>query len=90
MAYRLLDPGSEGRPRRQWFDDTAMAELLGEDLYLVGTPKGRLSRLEQAFLERPWEDVRQSVQVKLLEHDGELYVLAQSADRLNKEPAAPP
>ncbi len=55
--------------------------------YLVGTPKGRLSRLEQAFLERPWEQVRQSVQVKLLEQDGELYILAKSAERVNKERA---
>ncbi len=35
MAYRLLDPGSEWRLHRQWFDDTAMADLLGEDLGLV-------------------------------------------------------
>jgi transposase len=55
--------------------------------YLVGTPKGRLSRLEQAFLGRPWEQVRESVQVKLLEQDGELYILARSADRVNKERA---
>ncbi len=53
--------------------------------YLVGTPKGRLSQLEKAFLDRPWEEVRPSVQVKLLEHDGEVYVLAQSADRVGKE-----
>jgi hypothetical protein len=26
--------------------------------YLVGTPKGRLSRHEQAFLEQPWQAVR--------------------------------
>ena len=55
--------------------------------YLVGTPKGRLSRLEQAFLGRPWEQVRPSVQVKLLEQDGELYILARSAARVNKERA---
>ena len=55
--------------------------------YLVGTPKGRLSRLERAFLERPWEQVRDSVQVKLLAHDGELYVLARSTGRMNKERA---
>ena len=51
------------------------------------TGKGRLSRLEQAFLERPWEAVRQSVQVKLLEHDGERYILAKSAQRVTKERA---
>ncbi len=55
--------------------------------YLVGTPKGRLSRLEQAFLELPWEQVRGSVQVKLLEQDGEVYVLAKSAERVSKERA---
>jgi hypothetical protein len=43
--------------------------------------------LEKAFLDRPWEAVRQSVQVKLLEQEGELYILAQSADRVSKERA---
>jgi hypothetical protein len=55
--------------------------------YLLGTPKGRLSKLEKAFLTKPWEQVRQSVQVKLLEQDDELYVLALSAGRRNKERA---
>ena len=27
--------------------------------YLVGTPKGRLTRLEKSFLEIPWQEVRQ-------------------------------
>ncbi len=53
--------------------------------YLVGTPKGRLGQLEQAFLAAPWEEVRQSVQVKLLEKEGEIYVLTKSADRVGKE-----
>src|SRR4030095_772 len=48
--------------------------------YLVGTPKGSLSKHEQALLERPWQVVRQGVQVKLLPHEGELFVLAQSKD----------
>src|SRR5206468_4300943 len=34
--------------------------------YLVGTPRGRLSKLEKQFLERPWGQVKQSVEVKLL------------------------
>ena len=34
--------------------------------YLVGTPKGRLTRLEQALLEEPWHAARPGVQVKLL------------------------
>lgn len=44
--------------------------------YLVGTPKGRLTKLEKHFLTQPWEQVREAVQVKLHETDGELYVLA--------------
>jgi transposase len=55
--------------------------------YLVGTPKGRLSRYEQELVERPWQVVREGVQVKLLPQEGELYVLAQSHDRVNKERA---
>ena len=55
--------------------------------YLVGTPKGRLSQYEQEWLERPWQVVREGVQVKLLPQDKELYVLAQSTDRVNKERA---
>jgi transposase len=55
--------------------------------YLVGTPKGRLTQYEQALLERPWQEVREGVQVKLLPQEKELYVLAQSTDRVNKERA---
>ena len=53
--------------------------------YLVGTPKGRLSRYEKALTERPWYKVRGGVKVKLLPQDNEVYVLAQSRDRINKE-----
>src|SRR5438132_1308508 len=55
--------------------------------YLVGTPRARLSQLEQDFLARPWAQVRDSVQVKLIEQDGELYILARSGGRRNKEQA---
>ena len=54
---------------------------------LVGTPKGRLTRLEKALVAKPWQDARPGVQVKLLPQDGELYVFAQSADRVAKERA---
>jgi len=53
--------------------------------YLVGTPKGRLTRLEQELLLEPWHKAREGVQVKLLAHDGELYVFAESHDRIAKE-----
>jgi hypothetical protein len=55
--------------------------------YLVGTPKGRLSRLEKPLLAKPWVEARAGVQVKLLEQDSELYVYAESADRVTKERA---
>src|SRR5258708_26759298 len=55
--------------------------------YLVGTPKGRLTRLEKALLDRPWQAVRDGVDVKLLPHEQELYVLAQSRARIHKERA---
>lgn len=184
VAYRLIDPGSEWRLHRQWFDASAMADLLdadfalaefetdsergAEDLrqfgysrdkrgdcrqvvialivtpegfplsyevlagntadsttlsgfldrieqrygradriwvmdrgiptedslakmramgasYLVGTPKGRLSKLEQHFLGKPWAAVREGVQVKHLATEEDVYVLAQSDARIDKE-----
>jgi len=55
--------------------------------YLVGTPKGRLTKLEAALAERPWEGVREGIEVKLLPQEGELYVFARSRDRVHKERA---
>ncbi len=55
--------------------------------YLVGTPKGRLSKLEKALLALPWQAVRDGVDVKLLPQEPELYVLAQSRARIDKERA---
>jgi hypothetical protein len=40
--------------------------------YLVGTPRGRLTRLERDLLELPWQEARPGVAVKLLPQDGEL------------------
>ena len=53
--------------------------------YLVGTPKGRLSRLESQLLGRSWQQVREGIEVKLLEQGKEVYVLARSRDRIGKE-----
>jgi hypothetical protein len=55
--------------------------------YLVGTPKGRLSKLEKALLVQPWQAVLEGVDVKLLPQEQELYVLAQSRARIHKERA---
>jgi transposase len=85
-----------GKARRVWVMDRGipteetLAHMRTADppvYYLVGTPKGRLSRLEQDLLLKPWQDARPGVQVKLLPQDGELYVFAQSADRIAKERA---
>jgi len=55
--------------------------------YLVGTPRGRLSQYEQKLAGLPWQVAREGVSVKLLEEGQELYVLAESKDRVNKERA---
>src|SRR5246127_4290381 len=68
--------------------EEVLAEMRSSDppiYYLVGTPKGRLSKLEADLLERPWQSVRPGVEVKVLPQENELYLFAQSQDRLNKE-----
>jgi transposase len=55
--------------------------------YLVGTPKGRLTRMESALAEKPWISARAQVRVKLHDEAGELYVLAESMPRKDKERA---
>ena len=35
MCYRLIDPGSEWRLHRLWFEQSAMADLLGADYALA-------------------------------------------------------
>src|SRR5712692_7711236 len=85
-----------GKARRIWLMDrgipteVVLAEMRGADppvQYLVGTPKGRLTRLEKDLLAKPWQQARPGVRVKLLPRDGELYVFADSANRVAKERA---
>ena len=85
-----------GKARRVWLMDRGvpteevLAEMRAADPpvhYLVGTPKGRLTRLEKHLIGQPWQEARPGVQVKLLPQQGELYVLAQSRDRVAKERA---
>jgi hypothetical protein len=67
-----------------------LAEMRAADppiSYLVGTPKGRLSKLEKRLVTLPWQAVREGVDVKLLPQGQELYVLAQSRARIDKERA---
>jgi len=70
--------------------EEVLAEMRAADppvSYLVGTPKGRLSKLEKRLVTLPWQAVREGVEVKLLPQDQELYVLAQSHARIHKERA---
>ena len=85
-----------GKARRVWVMDrgvpteAVLAEMRASDppvQYLVGTPKGRLNRLEKHLIDKPWQKAREGVEVKLLAQDDELYVFAQSADRVAKERA---
>jgi len=46
--------------------------------YLVGTGKGKIKQYQKKWLDLPWHKVRDSVEVKLFEQDGELYVRAKS------------
>jgi transposase len=55
--------------------------------YLVGTPKGRLTKLEAELVKLPWQQARPAVRVQLLTKDKELYVFVESQDRLKKERA---
>ena len=83
-----------GRSDRVWImdrgiptEETLSSMRAGDPVvrYLVGTPKGRLTRMERSFAELPWREVRESVEVKLLAEDDELYILAQSRPRIAKE-----
>ena len=56
-----------------------------QTFYLVGTPKGKIHQHERKWLDLPWQKVRDAVEVKLYEHEGELYVLAKSHGRQAKE-----
>ena len=85
-----------GKARRVWVMDRGiptealLAEMRDPErqmFYLVGTPKGRVNQHEKKWLDLPWQQVRESVQVKLYEHAGELYVLAKSQGRQAKENA---
>ena len=83
-----------GKARRVWVMDRGipseavlkeMRDPERQTFYLVGTPKGRINQHEKKWLDLPWQKVRDSVEVKLYEHEGELYVLAKSQGRQAKE-----
>lgn len=86
-----------GKARRVWVMDrgipteenlTQMRQQSDPPVqYVVGTPKGRLTKLEAALLALPWQQARPSVQVKLLSQEQELFILVNSQARVSKERA---
>jgi transposase len=83
-----------GKAKRVWVMDRGIpSEAILQEMrdperqtfYLVGTPKGKINQHEKKWLDLPWQKVRDSVEVKLYESDGELYVLAKSDGRQAKE-----
>jgi transposase len=85
-----------GKAERIWVMDRGipteevLTEMRQSDppvYYLVGTPKGRLSQLEEKLLALPFTTVRSGIEVKLLAQEQELYVLANSHQRIDKERA---
>lgn len=83
-----------GKARRTWIMDRGIpTEATLRQMrdsgtqYLVGTPRSMLGKLDQRFAELPWHQVHEAMSVKLIEHEGELYVLAHSDARQQKEKA---
>src|SRR5215813_6033463 len=90
--YGAFSSGSSGntawtaacRPRRCW-PRCALPTL--RCITWWARRRSRLTRLEKHLIAQPWQQARPGVQVKLLAQEGELYVLAQSRDRVAKERA---
>jgi transposase len=83
-----------GQAERIWVMDrgipteavlTELRQSKAKVSYLVGTPKGRLTKLEKDLSEKPWQEVRPQLRVKLLPQADEVYVLAESGARAGKE-----
>ena len=64
-----------GKAQRVWIMDrgiptedilTEMRQCKAPVYYLVGTPKGRLNKLEKELLPLPWAEVHKNLTVKLL------------------------
>jgi hypothetical protein len=79
-ALRKIE-GQYGKADRIWImdrgipSDEVLAEMRKADppvSCLVGTPKGRLSKLEKALLKLPGQAVREEIDVKLLPRDQEI------------------
>ena len=85
-----------GQARRIWVMDRGIpTEETLQDMrqsdppvgYLVGTPRGRWDQFKAQLEKLPWQKLRDTIEVKLLAQDQEVYVLAKSEGRRQKETA---
>ncbi len=81
-----------GKMNRLWIMDrgipteAALEQMRKEGAsYLVGTPRGRLSKLEDQLFIQPWKQVQEQIEVKLARDEEDLYVLTRSGGRCDKE-----
>ena len=83
-----------GKASRIWIMDrgipteAVLAELRTADppvYYLVGTPRARLRETRAQWEAQAWQTIKDTVAVKLFRDGGELYVVAKSSGRRQKE-----
>jgi transposase len=83
-----------GSMRRIWVVDRGLATARSvqylkdqKQSFLVGTPRAMLQEFEAELCTADWTLVRRQVQVKVVQRDGQAYVLARSRLRSKKERA---
>ncbi len=83
-----------GTARRVWVLDRGIASQENLDFlrernqsFLVGTPRSQLSAFEAELCTRDFHKIRDAVEVKCVQRDGQTYVLARSKHRRAKERA---
>jgi transposase len=83
-----------GKAQRIWIMDrgipseAVLAEMRASDppvWYLVGTPRAWARQTRAQWESLPWQKVKETVEVKLFREEGELYVVAKSEGRQQKE-----
>lgn len=82
-----------GKAGRTWIMDRGIPteEVLTEmreakTSYLVGTPRGRLTKLQREIAGQPWRKAKEGIEVKTAPGgDGDTYVLTRSCGRRDKE-----
>ena len=83
-----------GPARRVWVLDRGIAKepnlnYLRErgQSFLVGTPRSQLTDFEAELCTQDWQRIRESVEVKCVQREGQAYVIARSKQRRAKERA---